>query len=656
LRSSHRIEDGKLSKWSYETGDKVADIAEEFEKEITEASFSADESKVLLGFDETEINRYSTASRYVVYDVATKTSTPVNENPIRIPVFSPDSAKVAYVFDLNLFIFDIAAGSTTQVTTDGEACKIRNGVPDWVYEEEFETLRSFEWSADSTKLAFVRLDESGVPEWSLNFYEGGPHPRVERYKYPKVGDPNAIASVHVFDVATGATRKVTEVGEDPEQYLPYIRWAGDGSLLVWRMPRRQDKFEILAVKDGEVRVAYEEHDEKGLFHLWAPTNFVWLPGSDRFVAVSQRTGFFHLYLHSISSGLIRPLTSGEWEVDKLAGAGSGFVYFTSTQASVRDRDVARVSLDGGEVELLTRSGGTWIVRPSEDCRFFVGIFHSWSQPPRTAVYRGDWSEVRVLEPNDALKAKADACPQKTAIEIVIDENTFLGYEQRPADFDPAKKYPVVIEQYSGIAGADGQHSWSWDTWLNTLVKHGVIVMNVGVRGGAGRGKAWRQVTYGCLGQLETADLLAVTAKISEFPYVDASRIGIYGWSYGGFMVLNCLTMSKLFKVGLCVAPVTSWRFYDTIYTEGLNGLLSENEAGYEWAPLAHAKDLSGKLLLMHGDADDNVHVQNTLEFVRQTQRANIEVDVEIFPNQAHALMPVRPRVFFRLTKFALDNL
>ncbi|MDR1671430.1 MAG: S9 family peptidase [Alistipes sp.] len=554
----------------------------------------------LIPADKTPIYRHSFTARYNL----------TGEEPVREAALSPDSLRVGFVRDNDLFIKDIATGVETRVTHDGKRNSIINGATDWVYEEEYAFTRAWDFSPDGRQIAWLRFDESRVPEFTMMRYNGQLYPEPYTFKYPKAGEENSVVSLHIYDIASGKTRRIDtganghgESGDAPEndQYLPRIGWTPGGRLFFYRVNRLQNHFEVVLADDRSTRVIYEESSPAYVERPDAKT-ITFLPDGDRFIVRQEtRTGWMHLYLHSIEHGFVGAITSGQWEVTALRGVEGDTVSYTSTELSPLSRTDFTIRLDGSG----KRCAGTEQTGPPEgDPRQFISI---------------------PIEGGAALDA----------------------WMMTPVDFDPSRKYPVLMTQYSG----PGSQSVSYaplrtgDMMIYApLLKAGYIVVCVDPRGTGGRGEAFKKCTYGDLGCIETLDQIAAARWLGALPYVDAKRIGIYGWSFGGFVALNSILKgADVFALAVAVAPVTNWRYYDTIYTEIYNGLPSDNPDGYDKnSPINYAELLRGKLLLVHGSGDDNVHPQNTLEMVRALVAAGCRFDMMIYPDDNHSMMPAGP--------------
>ncbi|UYZ62111.1 S9 family peptidase [Hymenobacter weizhouensis] len=636
-------------------------------------SFNADETNILFSTATEPIYRRSSKATFFVYDRATKKLTPLSQAPGKqlYATFSPDGKRVAFVRDNNLFVTDLATMQETAVTTDGAQNRIINGGTDWVYEEEFEFAQGFQWSPDSRQLAFYTFDETEVPEY--NMQEWGPlYPKDYRYKYPKAGEKNSIVRISTYDVAARKTVPM-DVGPEKDQYIPRILWTQTPNVLsIRRMNRLQNKLEILHAnaQTGQSQVVLTDTDPA---YVEVNDDLRYLAGGKEFLYTSEKDGYRHLYLHSMDGKLVRQLTKGSWEITSIDGFDEkkGLVYFTSAEASPLERHLYRVSLKGkGKIRLSEAGRGTDVVNLSPDTRYFLN-YHSEAGLPQVVSLRSgqDGKLVKVLEDNAALRqkltqvdlGKLEFISFRTAAGVQLN-----GWMIKPANFDANKKYPVLMHVYGGPGSqtvkddAGGGTAFTNYLWHQLLAQNGYIVVSVDGRGTGARGSRFKKSTYANLGGLETVDQGEGAKYLATLPYVDKSRIGIWGWSFGGYMTALALTKNAdLFKMGISVAPVTNWRYYDTVYTERFLKTPQENSAGYDDnSPVQHADKLRGKLLLVHGTGDDNVHFQNSVAFVEALVKANKDFQTLYYPNRNHGIYGgnTRLHLYRQMTDFVLKNL
>ncbi len=663
----YTVMDGSvIRKYSYRTGDLSGTIYDASAIGANDYQFSADERKILLRYDSKPLYRRSSFSRYEVYDIATGFSSPLTgRDSVRFAAFSPAGDKAAFVYANNIYVKDFAGGKETQITFDGRFNHIINGLPDWVYEEEFYLTDALRWSPDGSRIVYLRSDESQVRESHITMYDRPDgydmlhageedivnkafpyYPSLFSFKYPKAGGKNSIVGLHVYDLESGRTVTV-DVGPEEDQYVPYFGWTPDGRLYFFRINRLQNHLEIiLASNDGSGRVIYEERSPEYIDDV-DPGTITFLSDARRFIIKNEtRTGFAHLYMYDIDKGFRYAITAGEWEVTAMVYATDKKIWFLSDEGSPLRRNLYSVDIDGRHKKRLTPLEGTYRITPSRDCKYYISYFSNAATPNTETLHSGDGKLIRTLEDNAALKEYIASVelPRKEFFTFTADIDgtpvTFNCYMVKPRDFDPSKQYPLLLTQYSGPASQEVLDRWMID-WEDALVQRGYIVACMDPRGTGGRGEAFKKLTYGRMGELETADQIAFAQYMASQGYIDPSRVGIYGWSYGGFMSLNCILHgADTFRMAISVAPVTSWRYYDSVYTERVNGLPQDNAAGYDDpSPINHASKLKGKLLLMHGSADDNVSPQNTYKMALELVRAGKQFDMMIYPGDNHSMVP-----------------
>lgn len=640
---------GKIVKYSYKTGANEGLIfdgtAEATKLSFSDYTFSGDEKKILFTTNVKPIYRHSFTADYWVYDIATKSLKPLSTKGAQeVATFSPDGSKVAFVRDNNLFWVDLANGNETQITNDGKFNFIINGKPDWVYEEEYGFSQAYQWAPNSQSIAYWKTDESRVKEYHMNFFQKQLYPTVYSFKYPKAGEKNSIVSIHTVNLATGTTKEMN-IGDETDIYVPRIKWTNDSKdLLVFRLNRLQNNFDMLQcdAQTGTSKISYNQKDKRYINRLEDQT-VMFLEDGDRYIIQSEKDGFNHLYLYSLSKGFIRQITKGGWEVTELLGIKGNTVYYMSAETSPIKRNLYSIKLNGSEKKRITKGEGNYNIDFNNDFSYFISYFTNATTPNTVTLHTADGKQVRVLENNDALKAKINEyqLPVKEFFSFTTSEGVSLnGYMMRPANFNPTRKYPVFMTQYSGPGSQQVLDKWTME-WEHCLVQEGYILVCVDGRGTGGRGEEFRKCTYRDLGRLEVLDQIETAKYLGGLKYVDKSRIAIYGWSYGGFMALNCILQgADSFKCAIAVAPVTSWRYYDTIYTEIYNGLPQDNAAGYDNnSPITHAAKLKGKLLIAHGTGDDNVHIQNSMDMISALENAGKQFDMAIYPDQNHSMLP-----------------
>lgn len=629
-----------------------------------EYSFSDDEKKVLLKTNGKNIYRRSVLYITYVYDIKKKGLTRLEGEKILHATFSPDGSKVAYVKDNNLYYRDLNSDKTVAVTTDGAWNKIINGNCDWVYEEEFEFTRAFEWSPDGKYLAFYRFDETKVPEFSMPMY-GGLYPTNNTFKYPKAGEPNSQVQIKIYNLATNETN-TPNIGWQNDQYVPRIKWSNDArKLCIFRMNRLQNKLELL-LTDAEQDNIQTIYQEENPYYVEINDNIAFLKDGKSFIFNSERGGYNHLYHYDWKAQKMTDLTPGNYDIDQIVGIDekTGSIYYTAAEASPMERKLYAVAFDGTKKRTLTIEAGVHAIIPIEGYKFFLDRHSRLDQPPVYYLRDANGKIVRTLEDNRVLKAKMqEYALGKIEFKELQGANVKLnGWMITPPDFSEGKKYPVLMFQYSGPGSQEVADRFPVRDffWHQMLAQKGYIVVCADGTGTGFRGQEFKKKTYQQLGKLESEDQIAVAKYLGTLPYVDKDRIGIWGWSYGGFMSSTCILKGNdVFKAAIAVAPVTNWRYYDNIYTERYMRTPKENEKGYDDnAPEKMADQLKGKFLMIHGTADDNVHFQNAVMLTDALIKANKEFDSEYYPNKAHGISgsSTRLHLYKRMTDFVLNNL
>lgn len=635
---------------------------------LDDFTFSADESKILFAAETEPIYRYSSRSEYYIFDRATRQLTRLSNGGMQqLADFSPDATKVAFVRNNNLFYTDLLTGEEIQITTDGEERKIINGTTDWVYEEEFAIIKGFHWLPDGKKIVFMRFDESHVKEWWLPFY-GELYPEYHRYKYPKAGEDNSIVTVHVYNLENKTITNL-DVGPETDQYIPRIfTTKSPDEVVILRMNRLQNQLELLLadVRTGQSRVFYTETNR---YYIDDGTldDFTFLDDRQHFIMRSERDGFSHLYLHRMDGQLVNQITQGPWDVTEILGIDqkNKLIYYQSAEKSPLERHVYVIDLNGKNKRLLTPEPGWNSATFSQGFRYFVLTWSDANTPPRYTINSGkDGKLIRLIISNDQLAArrKEYGFSPKEFFTITTSEGIVLNaWRILPHQFDPERKYPVLFDIYGGPGSQTVRNSYSNDLWHQFLAQEGIMVVSVDNRGTGARGEEFKKVTYMQLGKYETIDQIEAARYLASLPYVDASRIGVYGWSYGGYMSSLCITKgADVFSAAIAVAPVTNWRYYDNIYTERYMRKPQENPEGYDDnSPINHVEKLRGKFLLIHGMADDNVHPENTYEMVTALVNAGKEFELMLYPNSNHGIYTgrnTRYHLFSLMTNFLFRNL
>ena len=649
--------------YDYKTLEKVKTLVNssslEAIKYFTDYTFSDDESQVLLATNQESIFRRSTLANYFVFNTKTNTLTSISEAKIQEPTFSPDGKKVAYGLNNNLYIKDIASGKTIQFTKDGEKNKIINGITDWVYEEEFAFVRAFEWNADSNKIAFIRFDETEVPEFSMDVYGKNLYQTQTVFKYPKAGEANAIVSLHVFDLLGNTTTQV-ELGPHLD-YIPRIKWTNNANVLsLQTLNRHQNQLDLIFYnsKTNNTSVVLKEIDKA---YVDITDNLTFLEDNS-FIWTSEKDGYNHIYHYGKKGKLINQVTKGNWEVTNYYGFNekNNTIYYQSLENGSINRDVYSITLDGTNKKRLTKNTGTNDADFSANFTYFINTYSSATQPPLYTLNDAVNGYVfKTIKTNSELTKTVSEykMSKKEFSTININGNDLNMWMIKPANFDAKKEYPLFMFQYSGPGSQQVANRWNNanDYWYQMLAQKGYIIACVDGRGTGFKGADFKKVTQKELGKFEVEDQIEAAKLLGKRNYVDASRIGIWGWSYGGFMSSNALFKgSDVFKMAIAVAPVTSWRFYDSIYTERYMTTPKENASGYDDnSPINHVDKLKGDFLLIHGTGDDNVHVQNTMRMVEALVQADKQFEWMIYPDKNHGIYGgnTRKHLYTKMTNF-----
>jgi dipeptidyl-peptidase-4 len=672
-----RLERGKINQYDIRTGELVQTILDVsalsasagYTGTIDSYTFSEDEQKILITTETESIYRHSTRSKVSVYDRATKQLTPVfSQKKVMYPDFNPQGTAVAFVSANNLYYQDLVKGKITQVTKDGRFNAIINGAADWVYEEEFTLSQSYQWSPDGQRIAFLRFDESAVKEFTMTNYLNELYPQNETFKYPKVGETNSTVTVFVHDVKS-RKNKLVSTGAEADSYIPRIKWTADpAQLCVYHLNRHQNKLRLLLAdaRTGKTSLLMEETNqyyiEEGVLD-----DLYFLKDGKRFLWSSEKSGWRHVYLHDMSGAEIKAVTQGEWEVSQVYGVDEArqLVYIQAARRSPAERQVYSVSLEGKREQKLADQGGWNSAQFSSTFDYYVVTHSSINTPPSFAVFDNEARLVRPIEDNAGLRKKQEehGVSEVDFFNFNTSEGVELGgWMMRPRKMETGKRYPVLMFVYGGPGSQQANNMWKganyW--WFQMLVQQGYIVACVDNRGTGGRGEQFKKMTYLQLGKYETIDQIEAAKHLGTLPYVDAARIGIFGWSYGGYMSSLCILKgADVFKAAIAVAPVTNWKWYDTVYTERYMRTDKENASGYEDnSPVNFADRLKGKYLLIHGMSDDNVHFQHTAEMARALIDANKQFDTYFYPNRNHGIYGGNARIhlYTKMTEFLKENL
>ena len=660
-----------IIKYAYRTGnpvDTLFDARKARECPFTDFegyTISSTGHHILIWREKEPIYRRSFRAKVYDYDVRRNYVKPISDAPGKqmIPTFSPDGRMCAYVRDNNIWIRKFDYDTEVQVTKDGEVNKILNGITDWVYEEEFAVTNLMAWSPDSEYLAFVRSDESEVPEYAMQMYGDGYYPGLYTYKYPKAGERNSKVSVHAYRVETRDT-KALRVPLEGDLYIPRIAFTRDASqLAVMVLNRQQNVLNMYYAnpKSGVFRLILRDENKCYVDSEWLSSiHFL----DDGFTYVSEQDGYAHIYLYSPTGVLRRQVTKGNWDVTAFLGVDekTNSFYYESAEESPIRRSVYKVDAKGVKTRLSTATGMNHAVF-SANFAYYTNYYTNASTPMRITVNETrSRKELRVLQDNAALRSRlgeyAVARKEFTTIHTASDYE-LNAWIMKPVDFDPSKKYPVLMTQYSGPNSQEVLDQYEFD-WEQYLVANGIIVVCVDGRGTGARGEAFRKCTYLRMGELESRDQVEAARALGELPYIDKERIAIWGWSFGGYNTLMALTVGEgTFKVGIAVAPPTDWRYYDTVYTERFMRTPQENFEGYDaTSPLRRAKELRGKLLLVLGTADDNVHFMQTMEYAEALVQANKDFDMHVYKDRNHSIAGgnTRYHLYTKLSNYLFKNL
>ena len=664
-----RLIQGKIEQYDLTTGEPTATLfdakavsAEGYGNRINGYSFSEDENKIIVYAETEQIYRHSSRSNFYIYDRISKSFDPVfSEGKHRYATLNPQGDKVAFVFENNLYYKDLTAGRTVQVTNDGAYNKIINGATDWVYEEEFSFHRGFQWSPDGQRIAFYRFDESEVKEFTMTNYRDDLYPEYVTFKYPKVGEKNAIVTIHIYDTKSGEKIDAA-ITKDEEYYIPRIKWTNDpNQLCVTRMNRHQNDLELLLVnaQSGKSTALIREVNN---YYIDIHDNLTFLEDGKHFIWTSEMSGWNHIHKYDMNGQKVETLTSGKWDVTNFYGVDEkrGLIYFQAAKNTPMDREIYSVSLKGKKISTIANEDGWNAAQFSSTFDYYV-LTHSTINTPATyTVYDQKGDEVRIIENNARLSRVQDVYHTEE-VEFFDFKNregvSLNGYMIKPKNFDESKKYPVFMHVYGGPGSQQVVNRWKGQNywWFQMLAQQGYVIACVDNRGTGARGEEFKKMTYLQLGKYETEDQIDAANYLAGLKYTDPSRIGIFGWSYGGYMSTLCLLKgSDAFSTAIAVAPVTNWKWYDTIYTERYMRTPSENGSGYRNnSPVYFARELEGDYLLVHGMGDDNVHFQNTAEMANALIKANKQFETYFYPNRNHGIYggSTRLHLYTKMTDF-----
>lgn len=669
-----RLEKNAINVYEYKSG-KLKNTLVDGEKlavkdnatfRINQFWFNHDETQLLLTTDSRQLYRHSSEALVYVYDIATEKLTSIFEGMhARYPTFSPTGKMVAAVIDNNIFTYDLNSGAITTIGGDGKAGEIINGAVDWVYEEEFSMSQGYEWSPGGDKIAYYKFDESHVKEFSIDYYKGQNYPSIESYKYPKAGEKNANVGVYLFDFSNNNSILIEQTKED-DSYLPRIQWATNDLLYIQKLNRHQNHWQVFQknTKTGHMIVVWEEKNAAYIDindKLWFTKN------GDAFLFLSEQNGWNQLFLLTLSEMKLAALTEASYDVDHIIDFDleSQTIYYSAADEHPSERNVYKYDLKKKSRKKLNEQKGWNSFKPTKGGQFFLHTYSTFNSPTIYTLRDNNGNKVRVLEDNKELVKTLETYQlgQTKFGSLTTESNVNLTYWQiLPPNFDSSKQYPVLFFVYGGPGSQTVKNAWGGPNylWHQLLAQKGYIVMSVDNRGTGFRGEAFKKVTYLELGKYEIQDQMEAALYMASKRYVDKERIGIWGWSYGGFMSsLGISAGADVFKTAIAVAPVTHWKYYDNIYTERYMRTPKENPNGYEKnAPIYHANKIKGNYLLIHGMADDNVHLQHANEMINEMVKHMVEFDSEYYPNKNHGIYggSTRLHLYRRMTQFISEKL
>jgi dipeptidyl-peptidase-4 len=632
---------------------------------IDDYFFNEDETKVLLTTQTTSIYRRSYTAVHFLFDLKTGTLKALDEThqPQTLAEYSPDGKMVSYIYKNDLYVKDIASGKVKKLTQDGKRNKVINGTTDWVYEEEFSITKAYDWSPDSKYIGFLRFYEKEVKEFNLTYY-GELYPQNYSYKYPKAGEDNSTVSANIATVKSG---KISPIDLGEYEYIPRIEWSGNSNKLILQTLNRHQndlKYHLIDLTGKKIshKVFFQEKSDS---YVEIDNNLLILSDGNTILRTSEADGFNHIYKLSFD-GKSEQITKGNWDVIEFYGIDEkeGQIYFSAAQKDAISKGIYRINLDGSVISSISSETGYNEAEFTTGMKYFVKTYSNANTPPVYILCDNLGKEISVLEDNIKLKTTLSGynLSKKEFVKFQSGNTTLNGWMIKPVNFNPNQKYPVYVTIYGGPGHNEVSDSWDGNDYLyhQLLAQKGYIVVSVDPRGTMYRGAAFKKSTYLQLGKLETEDFINTAKELQKLPYVDPNRIGIQGWSFGGFMTSLAMTKgADYFKMGISVAPVTNWRYYDNIYTERFMRTPKENENGYDDnSPINFVHLLKGKYFLIHGSGDDNVHYQNSMEMINALVRANKQFDLFIYPNRNHGIYGgnTRNHLFTMMLDYTLENL
>ena len=660
-----------IEKYAYSTGKKIEQIVSfsdlKFKTEneyVFDYRFNQDESKLLLATNPEFIYRRSYLANYYIYDIKTKQLASVNNDKVRLAEFAPDGSKVAYVKANNLFMLSLSDMQETQITTNGEFNKIINGTTDWVYEEEFAITKGFFWSPDSKKIAFYSFDESNVKEYTIPYY-GSLYPVQYTYKYPKAGEANSVISVLVYDIEAQQTHNI-DLGPNKDIYIPRLQWTLNNEVFVHKLNRHQNHYELFVASCNDYKLS-KIYDERNECYIEQVEDVTFLSDKKNFILKSEKNGFMNLYKVNIYTKEIEPITTGQYDVADICYIDdkSGKIYFTAAQSEAYNRELLVVDKNK-KIKKLSGKVGTYTADFSATGKYYISSFSDTDTPTIYTVNDNTGKALVVLEDNKDLKAVLSnyGKERKEFGKFKTSSGQELNYWIiKPEKMESGKKYPLLFYVYGGPGSQEVLNSQSRASdymWFRMLAQKGYVVACVDGRGTGMRGEKFKKCTYMELGKYETEDQIEAAKYFGSLSFIDKNRIGIFGWSYGGYMSSLCITKgADYYKTAIAVAPVTNWRYYDNVYTERFMRTPQENADGYDMnSPINHVEKLKGNYLLIHGTADDNVHYQNSMDLITALVKANKQFEHFAYPNKDHGIYGgnTRLHLYTLMTDFILRKL
>lgn len=671
------LNSNKIEKMDVETGEAVETLFDgataEPELQISTYSLSADENQLLIQTKRESIYRRSFKAEYYVYNLETKKLMPLSEKGKQsYATFSPDGTKVAFVRENNIFMVDLKSGKERQITGDGRFNRIINGAADWVYEEEFSFAKAFYWSPDSKKIAYYRFNEEFVREYNMQKWASNEvYPEDYKFKYPKAGEQNAKVKLYVYHLEEDNIQGI-DIGYAEDIYIPRVQWTNDPNLLSFKkMNRLQNEMQHYHadVTTGKSKLIYEEKEETYV-DIGYTDDLIYLEDGEHFLCTSERDGYKHMYLYTMEGELVRQITKGEWEMSEFIGVDESkrvpVIYYISTEESPLERHFYQINLKGKKKEKLSERAGTHSVDMSPDFTYYLHYFSNASTPTEVRLVKTKKHEpVKTLQDNAGLKerTKEYGFVKKEFFDFETSDGlTLNGYILKPETLEEGKEYPLLMHVYGGPSSQQVKNAWggSHYAWHQMMVQQGYIVAVVDNRGTDARGADFKKSTYAQLGKYETQDQIEAAEFLTQKDYIDEERVGIWGWSYGGYMTALCMTLgAETFDMGISVAPVSTWRLYDTIYTERFLKRPQDNPEGYDkYSPINHADKLEGDFLLIHGTGDDNVHFQNSILLQDALIDAGKQFDSFYYPNRNHGIYGgnTRLHLFTMITNFVKEKL